>query len=193
MRRDRPPAFRGLHGLRAPAALPERTPRQRLRPEPPRPPEPRAWGWSVRRDRRGISCRPLCAHLVLAVHRRDVERFGVLARVGMLGAVVEMQCAHLVAPERPARDHALNRLFEDSLGEPALEDLAGGGLLEPARITGVLVVDLLAELAPGEADLVGIDHHDMIAAVDMRRVAGLVLAPQDVRDDGRDAADDRPS
>src|SRR6476469_5733702 len=146
MRRDRPPAFRGLHGLRAPAALPERTPRQRLRPEPPRPPEPRAWGWSVRPDRRGISCRPLCAHLVLAVHRRDVERLRVLAAVRMLGAVVEVKRAHLVAAERPARDHALNRFLKHALGEAALEHLARGDLLDAAGVTGVLVVDFLVEL-----------------------------------------------
>src|SRR6185436_18611707 len=140
--------------------------RQGLQPRPLRElrPEPRAWGWSDRRDRKGTSCRPLCAHLVLAVHRRDVEGLRVLAAVRVLGAVVEMQSAHLVAAQRPARDHALDRFFEDSLGEAALEHLAGGDLLEAAGIAGVLVIELLLELAAGEADLVGVDDADMVAA-----------------------------
>ena len=61
----------------------------------------------------------------------------------MLGAVVEVQGAHLVAAERAARDHALDGFFEHALGETTLEDLAGGDLLEAARIAGVLVIDLL--------------------------------------------------
>src|SRR5205085_8777847 len=107
--------------MRAPR--PRRALRQRQpeRPQARQPREPRAWGWSDRRDRREISCRPLCAHLVLAVHRRDVERLRILAAVRMLGAVVEVQGAHLVAAERATRDHALNRLFEDTLREAALE------------------------------------------------------------------------
>src|SRR4051794_7465872 len=147
------------------------------------PPEPPASGWSVRPDRKGTSCRPLCAHLVLAVHRPDVEGLGILAAVRMLGAVVEMQSAHLVAAERAARDHALDRLLKHALGEAALEHLAGGDLLDPARIAGVLVIDLLLELAACEADLAGVDDHDMVAAIDVRRVARLVLAAQDVGDD----------
>src|SRR3954454_21381471 len=107
--------------------LPRRKPHQlRPRGSAPGPAPLRALGWSDRRDRRGISCRPLCAHLVLAVHRRDVEGLRVLAAVRMLGAVVEMKSAHLVAAQRTARDHALDRLFEDALGETALEDLARG-------------------------------------------------------------------
>jgi hypothetical protein len=56
----------------------------------------------------------------------------------------------------------------------------------------VLVIFLLLELAAREADLVGVDDDDMVAAIDMRRVARLVLAAQNVRDDRGDAADDQP-
>src|SRR6185369_16446701 len=115
-----------------------------------------SWPVSAPRSERDFLPAMLCAHLVLAVHRRDVEEFGVLAAVRMLGAVVEMEGTHLVAAERAARDHALNRLFQDALGETTLEHLGGRDFFEPARITGVLVVGLLLELAAGEADLVGV-------------------------------------
>jgi hypothetical protein len=115
----------------------------------------------------------------------------VLAGVRMLRAVVEVKRAHLVAAERAARDHALHRLLEHTLGETALEHLARSRLLQPAGVAGVLVIDLLVELAAGEADLVGVDHDDMVAAIDVRREARLVLAAQDVGDDRRDAPDDQ--
>ena len=75
--------------------------------------------------------------------RRDIESFGALAAVRMLGAGIEVQRAHLLAPERPARDHPLDRLLEHALGEAALEHLAGGDRLDAAGIAGVLVVDLV--------------------------------------------------
>src|SRR4051794_26778844 len=141
--------------------------------------ESRLSGWSARPDLKETSCQPLCAHLVLTVHRRDVEDLRVLAAVRVLGAVVEMQSAHLVAPKRAARDHALHGLFQNALREAALEHFAGGHFLEPAWVARVLVIELLLQLAAGEADLVGVDHHYMVAAIDVRRVARLVLAAQD--------------
>src|SRR4051794_3581925 len=159
----------------------ERGLRRQLRREPLRRLlESPLWGWSARPDRKETSCQPLCAHLVLAVHRRDVEDLRVLAAVRMLGAIIEMQRPHLIAAKRAARDHALDGFLQDSLGEAALEYLAGRHFLEPAGVARVLVIELLLQLAAGEADLVGVDHHDMVAAVDMRRVARLVFAAEDV-------------
>ena len=107
----------------------------------------------------------------------------------MLGAIVEVQSAHLVAAKRAARDHPLDGLFQDPLGEAALEDLVGGDLFQATDIAGVLVIDLVLQLAAGEAHLAGVDHHDMVAAIDVRGVARLMLAAQDVGDDRRDATD----
>jgi len=109
----------------------------------------------------------------------------------MLGAVVEVKGAHLLAPEGTARDHPLDRLLEHALGETTLQHLARGDLFQAAGIAGVLVVDLLVELAAGELHLVGVDDDDMVAAIDVRGVARLVLAPQDVGDDRCDAPDDQ--
>src|SRR4051794_35674563 len=171
----------------------ERGLRRQLRREPLRRLlESPLWGWSARPDRKETSCQPLCAHLVLAVHRRDVERLRVLAAVRMLGAVVEMKRAHLVAAERPARNHAFDRFLKHALGEAALEHLARGDLFNAAGETGVLVIDFVIELAAGEADLAGVDDDHMVAAVDMRGEARLVLAAEDIGDDRRKAADDQP-
>src|SRR3546814_6258022 len=64
-----------------------------------------------RPDRKAIDdCRTLFAHLVLAIHARDIEHFGVLRDVRMFGAGIDAQVTHLLAPQRPAREHALDRL-----------------------------------------------------------------------------------
>src|SRR2546430_6509439 len=44
------------------------------------------------------------------------------------------------------------------------------------------VVDLVGELAPGDTDLVRIDHHDVVAHVHVRAVVSLVLALEAMRD-----------
>src|SRR4029453_4562923 len=148
-----------------------------------------SWPVSAPRSERDFLPAMLCAHLVLAVHRRDVEQFGVLAAVRMLGAVVEVQGAHLVAAERTTRDHALHGLFQHALGEAALKHLARRHFLQAAGIAGVLVIKLVLQLAAGEAHLVGVDDDNIVAAIDVRGEARLMLAAQDVGDDRRDAAD----
>ena len=110
----------------------------------------------------------------------------------MLGAGVEVQRLHLLASERAARDHPLDGLLEHALGEASVEDLVGGHFLDAAGIAGVLVVGLLTALVAGEADLLDVDDHDVVAAIDVRGEARLVLAAQDVGDDRGEAADDQP-
>ena len=110
----------------------------------------------------------------------------------MLGAVVEVQRTHRVAAERAARDHALDSFFKHTFRETALEHLARGDALDAARITGVLVINFLVQLAAGEANLVRVDDDDMVAAIDVRCIDRLVLAAQDIGDNRRDAADNQP-
>ena len=115
----------------------------------------------------------------------------LLRRVRMVGARIDAQVAELRAAERAARQHALHRLLDDALGELALEDRARGALLDAADVAGVVVVDLLLALAAGEHDLVGVDDDDVVAVVDVRRVARLVLAAQPHGDDRGEPADDQ--
>jgi hypothetical protein len=103
-----------------------------------------------------------------------------------------METAHLITAERSARDHPFDGLFEDALGKAAFEHLARSHTLDATRKAGVLVVDLLVELAPGEADLVGVDDDHVVAAVNVRREAWLVLPPKHVGDDRRHSANNQP-
>ncbi|VXC74354.1 hypothetical protein SPHINGOAX6_40271 [Sphingomonas sp. AX6] len=146
--------------------------------------------WRLRPDRKGTGgCRTLCAHLVLAVHARDVEDLRVLGGVRMLGALEDAQIAHLLTAQRTARNHALDCLFKDTLGEATVENLVRGHFLQATDVTRVLVIDLVGALLAGEPNLVGVDDDDIVAAIDVRGEAGLVLAAQDVCDDRRCTTD----
>ena len=127
---------------------------------------------------------------VLAVELGDVERHRVLRHVRMLGALVDAQVAHQLALERTAREHALDGLVDDALGVLAVHDLAGRALLDATGIAGVVVVDLVFVLGAGEDDLVGVDDDDVVTAIDVRRVDGLVLALEAGGDESSEAADD---
>src|ERR1700675_2844693 len=92
----------------------------------------------------------LCGPHVLAVHRSDVHGLGLLGLMRMLGAGIDAQIAELHPAKRPARNHALDRLLDHALGKAALEDRLGGTFLDAADETGVIVIDLVVALAPGE-------------------------------------------
>src|SRR5665647_1112308 len=71
--------------------------------------------------------------------------------------------------------HALNGLLEGSRGL-ALHQTSQINILDAARVTGVVVVDLVFELIAGNRDLLGVDNYDVITAVEVRCVLRLVLA-----------------
>jgi len=108
----------------------------------------------------------------------------------MRGALVDAQVAHDLAEERTAREHALHGLLDHALGETALENGLGRALLDAARKPGVVIVHLLIALAAGEDHLVGVDDNDVVAAVDVGRIGGLVLAAQAHRHDRGETAHD---
>src|SRR5271165_2767604 len=79
----------------------------------------------------------LCDPLVLRIHRGDIQRLRLLRLVRMHGSGIDLEVAHLLPAERPARHHAFHRLLQHPLGEAAGDDLADGAFLDPARMTGV--------------------------------------------------------
>src|SRR5882724_1252319 len=87
---------------------------------------------------------------VLAVHGADVEWLGRLRGVGMFRALVDPQVTELYAPERTARQHALDRLLEDPLREAPFHDGLGAALLDAADEAGVVVIHLLLQLLAGQ-------------------------------------------
>src|SRR5690606_17897586 len=70
-------------------------------------------------------------------------------------------------------DHALG-----SLGDQLLEV----DLFDATREAGVRVVDLIGGFSTGNTYLLGVDHDDVVAGIDVRSVLGLVLATQTTRD-----------
>ncbi len=52
------------------------------------------------------------------------------------------------------------------------------------------IMNFLIELSAGQLHLLGVDDDDVVAAVDVRRKGGLVLAAQPVGDDGRETPED---
>ena len=126
--------------------------------------------------------------LLIAVHR-DVERRGRLRLVGVLAPLVDPEIAELLAAERATRQHAFHRLFDDALGESAVQNELRGPFLDAARVTGVVEIDLLLLLAAGEDHLVRIHHDDVVAVVHVRREGRLVLAAKAERDQRGEAAD----
>src|SRR5215475_2084648 len=68
------------------------------------------------------------------------------------------------------------------LGMLAFEDLGGGPVLDAAGIAGMPVIDLVCALVAGEDDVDGIDDDDVVAAIEMRGIARLVLASQAICD-----------
>src|SRR5208337_642927 len=109
----------------------------------------------------------------------------------VLRSGIDAEICHLLASERTARNHALHGLHQNALRELAAEDLERTPLLDAARMAGVPVINLVLRLVAGEDDLLGVDNDDVVAVVHMRRVCGLMLAAQVVRDDRRDAAYDK--
>src|SRR5258705_1917134 len=124
----------------------------------------------------------LCGPHVLAIHRSDIERLGLLSLVRMLGAGINPQVTELNAAQRTARNHALDGFLDHALGKTTLEDRLCRAFLDAADKAGVIVIDLVVALAPGEHDMRRIDDDDVVTAIDMGRISREVFAAQAHRD-----------
>ena len=72
-------------------------------------------------------------------------------------------------------EHTLDCQFENSF-RLGLHQLVCRDELQTADVTGMMVVHLIGHLLTGENSLGCVDDNDVIAAVNMRGVGGLVLA-----------------
>src|SRR5688572_26639472 len=105
------------------------------------------------------------------------ERLRLLRGVRVLVALEHVQLAVHLPAERILGQHALHGELDRALGvlgHQLLERLA----LDAADRARVPVVDLVAQLVARYADLLCVQHDDVIAGVHVRRVLGLVLAAQ---------------
>ena len=107
----------------------------------------------------------------------------------MFGACVDLELRHLLTTERALGHHATNRAT-NRIGGLAVEHVGIRLAGDTARITRVPVDLLLRSLVAAHDDLVGVDDHDVVAGVDMRREGRLVLAAQQTGDLGAEAAED---
>ncbi len=106
----------------------------------------------------------------------------------MLRPTHDLELAEHLSSQRIARQHTLDRLRENPLRSP-IEKLLQGFGLEIADVARMPVVELVLELSAGHANLLGVDHDNIVAGIDMWRVLGLVLTTQAPRDFGRKAAE----
>src|SRR5690606_4690082 len=108
----------------------------------------------------------------------------------MAGAGVNAQIAHLPPPERTAWHHPLDGLENHPLRMATSEALTLRSLLDPGRMAGVPVVLALVVLAPGVPRLFGVDYDHVVAAIDMRRVARLMLSAEATGDAAGQSSED---
>src|SRR6186713_2624475 len=93
----------------------------------------------------------------------------------MLGTRVYLQLAQLLRAQLVVGEHALDRAADDLLGPPG-EQIADSFRAEPAGIAAVAVVAARVGLVARQVDLGGVEHDDVVAAVDVRGEGGFVLA-----------------
>src|SRR5579864_150772 len=92
----------------------------------------------------------------------------------MVAAGEYVKLAKHGSAERILREHALDGNLDGSLGM-LVEQLLERDRLDTADVAGVVVVDLIGELPPGNADLASVHHHDVITHVYVGAVVRLVL------------------
>ena len=110
--------------------------------------------------------------------------------MGVFGAGIDVQLAHLLAAQRVAGNHPLDGLDQDAFGVITIEDLGGGAMFDAAGMPGVPVIQLIGTLAPGHLNFFGIDNDDIVAAIHMGGERRFVLAAQSRGYDAGEPAED---
>src|ERR1700722_6192424 len=123
-----------------------------------------------------------------AANRRVVVLRRCLGRVRVLGTGVDEELAHDFATESVLRDHALDGV-EDQLDRVLVEQGLPRGRAQTARVTRVVVGELLGRFVGGEHDLVGVHDDDVVTAVNVRGEIDTVLAAQERGGDGRESTE----
>ena len=95
------------------------------------------------------------------------------------------------SPQLVLGKHSENR-FAHNLFGTALQHCPDGNFFQPARVTAVVTVNLLVNLIAREPHAFRVDHHHMIAAIEMRSVARLVLTDQQPGNTSSQAPQDLP-
>ncbi len=98
----------------------------------------------------------------------------------MLSTYVHEKLLVHLATKTILGQHALNGVLNDHF-RTTLHDILGDGDLLATGIAGYRLIFLLIHLVTCEDHLFAVDHDDIVAAVNMWRIVGLVFAAQHVR------------
>jgi hypothetical protein len=105
----------------------------------------------------------------------------------LVAGVNEEFLVHFTA-QAVLRQHAFDSPFDDGV-RAAAEEVLGDLFLLSAGVTGEIDVDLVFQFVTGKHNLIGVDHYDEVAAIDVRSVIGFVLAPENGGNFGTHATD----
>src|SRR5579864_4650631 len=108
----------------------------------------------------------------------ETQRLRLLRRVPVLRAGVHAKALQHIRAEGVALQHSLDRGGHRE-GRIDLLRLLQRPLAQTAGVSAVTRVLLGLHFGPGHLDLGRVDHHDVVAAVQVRREGRLVLATQD--------------
>ena len=106
----------------------------------------------------------------------------------MLGAFVDVELLDDGAAKGAFRKHAPDGALDELDGEFFLHDACGTGAEAAVILRDVVVVLLALGVIAGELDFGSVDHDDVVAAIDVRGVDGLIFAHEDDRKLGSKAA-----
>jgi len=93
----------------------------------------------------------------------------------MLRACIYIQVAENDISEAGPGEHSPDGVLYNC-GRPVCEQFLGGAETLSSRITGMTGIHLVCELFAGETNLVGVDDDDIVTAVNVGSVVGLVFA-----------------
>jgi hypothetical protein len=122
----------------------------------------------------------------LLLRDRKLELGRLLGLVRMLGASVDLELGDHLESELVLRQHTANGLVQNHLWLALQPRFGGDGAL--ARVACVPGVLFLIPLITGELHLLGVDHDDKVARINVRRVLRAVLAHEDHGNPTRQAA-----
>ena len=105
----------------------------------------------------------------------------------VLGVLIEIQSGQHTIAQLILREHPVHRLPEN-LPRILLHLVLKRDRLDTTRVTAEMMVHLIGTLVPGDNQTIGIDDHDTVTTIDMRRVPDLLLSGEHERDLDRQTA-----
>ena len=111
--------------------------------------------------------------------------------MGVLGTVVHVHVLNEATADAVLGEHAFEHTEEQGvhtgfevLVEGFLHEHFGSEFALTAGVAGEVEVDAVGELFAGEGNLFSVDDYNVVAAKDVGRVGGFVLAAEDFGNDG---------